>query len=101
MTREETIKELIKQQLRKAAPKLKGYKIVLFGSRVTGKAHDRSDFDVGIVGDRPIGLRTFYEIDSLLESIETLYRIDLVDLNRASPALKREALKAAEPLYDG
>lgn len=101
MNREETIKELIKQQLSKAAPKLKGYKIVLFGSRVTGKAHDRSDFDVGIVGDRPIGLRTFYEIDSLLESIETLYRIDLVDLNRAAPALKREALKAVEPLYDG
>jgi len=101
MNREETIKELIKQQLRKAAPKLKGYKIVLFGSRVTGKAHDRSDFDVGIVGDRPIGLRTFYEIDNLMESIETLYRIDLVDLNRAAPALKREALKAVEPLYDG
>ncbi|MDI6448170.1 nucleotidyltransferase domain-containing protein [Anaerobaca lacustris] len=101
MTREETIKELIKQQLRKAAPKLKGYKVVLFGSRVTGKARDRSDFDVGIVGDRPVGLRTFYEIEDLLESIETLYQIDLVDLNRAAPALRREALKAVEPLYDG
>jgi len=100
-TREETIKELIKQQLRKAAPKLKGYRVFLFGSRVTGKACDRSDFDVGIIGDRPISLRTFYEIDDLLESIETLYEIDFVDLNRAAPALRREALKTVEPLYDG
>lgn len=100
MTREETIKDLIKRQLRKVAPKLKGYRVVLFGSRVTGKAHDRSDFDVGIIGDRPISLRTFYEIEDLLESIETLYKIDLVDLNRAAPALRTEALKAVESLYD-
>jgi len=70
-TREETIKQLIKQQLRKAAPKMKGYRVLLFGSRVTGKARDRSDFDVGIVGARPVPLQTFYEIDDLLESIET------------------------------
>ncbi|MBN2133918.1 MAG: nucleotidyltransferase domain-containing protein [Sedimentisphaerales bacterium] len=95
------MKQLIKQQLRKAAPKLEGYRIVLFGSRVTGKARDRSDFDVGIIGARPVSLRTFYEIDDLLESIETLYEINFVDLNRAAPALRREALKAVEPLYDG
>ena len=53
------------------------------------------------MGDRPISLRTFYEIDDLLESIDTLYEIDFVDLNRAAPALRREALKAVEPLYDG
>lgn len=56
---------------------------------------------MGIVGNRPISVRTFYEIDDLLESIETLYEIDFVDLNRASPALRREALEAVEPLYDG
>jgi len=56
-SREEAIKQLIKEQLRKAAFGLKGYKVFLFGSR------------------RPIPLRTFYNIEDLLESIETLYSI--------------------------
>lgn len=101
MTREDAIKELIRQQLQKIAPKLEGYKVLLFGSRVTGKARERSDFDVAIVGDRPISLRTFYEIEELLDDIDTLYRIDLVDLNRAAPEWRRQALKAVEALYDG
>jgi len=47
-SREEAIKQLIKEQLRKAAFGLKGYKVFLFGSRATGTAKSRSDFDVGV-----------------------------------------------------
>jgi len=47
-SREEAIKQLIKEQLRKAAFGLKGYKVFLFGSRVTGTAKSRSGFDVGV-----------------------------------------------------
>ena len=83
------------------APELRGYRVFLFGSRATGNARERSDFDVGILGDAPVPLQTFYRIDDLLENIETLYKIDFVDLNRAAPSLKREALKAVEPLFDG
>ena len=85
----------------KVAPELRGYRVFLFGSRATGNARERSDFDVGILGDAPVPLQTFYRIDDLLENIETLYKIDFVDLNRAAPSLKREALKAVEPLFDG
>ena len=49
-SREEAIKQLIKEQLRKAAFGLKGCKVFLFGSRVTGTARSRSDFDVGVYG---------------------------------------------------
>ena len=101
MTREDTIKKLIQQEIMKVAPELRGYRIVLFGSRATGNASERSDFDIGILGDEPVSLQTFYRIDDLLESIETLYKIDFVDLNRAAPSLKAEALKAMEPLFDG
>ncbi len=101
MTREGTIKELIRREITKVAPELRGYRIFLFGSRATGNARERSDFDIGILGDAPVSLRTFYRIEDLLENIETLYKIDFVDLNRASPSLKREALKAVEPLFDG
>ena len=101
MTQENTIKERIRQEIMKVAPELRGYRVFLFGSRATGNARERSDFDVGILGDAPVPLQTFYRIDDLLENIETLYKIDFVDLNRAAPSLKREALKAVEPLFDG
>ena len=99
-SREEAIKQLIKEQLRKAAFGLKGYKVFLFGSRATGTAKSRSDFDVGVYGKRPIPLKTFYSIEDLLESIETLYSIELVDLNRVSLSFRKEAMKTAEIIYE-
>lgn len=51
MTREGTIKDLIRQEIMKVAPELRGYRIFLFGSRATGNARERSDFDIGILGD--------------------------------------------------
>ena len=101
MTREDTIKERIRQEIMKVAPELRGYRVFLFGSRATGDSRERSDFDVGILGGDPVPLQTFYRIHDLLQNIDTLYRIDLVDLNRAASSLKREALKAVEPLFDG
>ena len=59
-SREEAIKQLIKEQLRKAA----------------------------------------FTIEDLLESIETLYSIELVDLNRVSPSFRKEAMKTAEIIYE-
>ncbi len=99
-SREESIKQLIKEQLRKAAFGLKGYKVFLFGSRATGTAKGRSDFDVGVYGKRPIPLKTFYTIEDLLGTIETLYSIELVDLNRVSLSFRKEAMKTAEIIYE-
>ena len=101
MTREDTIKQLIKQEILKVSSELRGYRVFLFGSRAIGNARERSDFDIGIIGDEPISLQTFYKIDDLLDSIETLYKIDFVDFNRAASSLKTEALKVVEPLFNG
>ena len=101
MNREKAIKLEIQQQLKKVGGRLKGYKVILFGSRASGHAGPRSDFDVGIIGDHPIPLTTFYHIGDLLNAIETLYTIDWVDLNRVSPAFRREAMKKMEALYEG
>ena len=53
-SREEFIKQLIKEQLRKAGFGLKWYKVFLFGSRAAGTAESRSDFDVGVYPCKPI-----------------------------------------------
>jgi predicted nucleotidyltransferase len=93
----------VKEEIRKVCTRmeadLRGYRVVLFGSRASGRAADRSDFDIGIFGEAPLPLRIFYEMEELLEEIPTLYRIDWVDLNRVSPGFRHEAMKHTEVLY--
>ena len=101
MSREQAIKLKIQAQLKKVARDIEGYKVILFGSRAAGRAHPRSDFDVGIIGERPIPLTTFYHIGDILEAIDTLYTIDWVDLNRVTPAFRSEAMTTMEVLYEG
>ena len=99
MNREQQIIEKLKQALNKVSDDLKGYRVFLFGSRAAGKAGRRSDFDVGILGQKKLSLRTFYRIDDLFDRIETLYKIDLVDLSEVTDRFRREALKKTEILY--
>ncbi len=72
MNREQVIKLEIQEQLQKIGGDLAGYKVVLFGSRASGRACSRADFDVGIIGDHPIPLATFYRIADMLAAIDTL-----------------------------
>jgi len=99
MSREDQILDWIRQGLSRYSEELTGYKVVLFGSRARRCHGDRSDFDLGIYGDEPISLQTFYRISDFLESLPTLYRIDWVDLNRAVEKLRDNALKNAVVLY--
>ena len=100
MTREEQIKGMIANVMQKFSPQLRGHRVLLFGSRAGGKARQRSDFDIGVIGDEPLPVKVFYEIDDMLENLPTLYRIDWVDLNNA-PTLRQRALDHAEVIYDG
>lgn len=99
MSREDQILEWIREGLSRYSEELAGYKVVLFGSRARRCHGDRSDFDLGIYGDKPVSLQTFYRISDFLESLPTLYRIDWVDLNRAVEKLRENALKNAVVLY--
>lgn len=89
----------IREGLLGFSDELVGYKVILFGSRARRNHHDRSDFDIGVVGDEPLPLKTYYRIGDFLESLPTLYRIDWVDLNRAMDRLRDSALENAVALY--
>lgn len=99
-SRPDEIKRLLKELFRELSPVLKGYKVFLFGSRAAGTARWRSDFDVGIYGDKPMALNVFYRIEDKLEELPTLYRIDWVDFNRVDPGFRKRALKHIEILYE-
>lgn len=66
-------------------------KAFFFGSRVLGTAQERSDLDVGIESVNPIPKEVFYKIKSRLESIPTLYTIDLVDFALISEDFRKVA----------
>ena len=100
MTREEQIKTMIANVMRQFSSQLRGHRVLLFGSRAGGKARQRSDFDIGVIGNEPLPVKVFYEIDDMLENLPTLYRIDWVDLNNAAPSLRERALENAEVIYE-
>lgn len=98
--REQQIKTMIAEVMRQSASKLRGHKVVLFGSRASGRARLRSDFDIGVIGDQPLPIKDFYAIDNMLENLPTLYKIDWVDLNKAAPSLRERALTQSEVIYE-
>lgn len=100
MNREQQVLSWITNGIRQFASELSGYKIVLFGSRAHGHPKPRSDFDIGIIGEHPVPLSTFFKIDSFLDDLPTLYKIDWVDLNRADESVRNNALKVIKVLYE-
>lgn len=91
---------MLVRTLQANAHRLGGRKVVLFGSRASGKARPRSDFDLGIVGDTPLPLEDFYAIEDSLDELPTLYRIDWVDFARVSESFRERAMDNAEVIYE-
>jgi len=98
---EQSIKSEIREVFQHMETSLRGYKVILFGSRARGNADPSSDFDMGVIGEHPLDLKSFYKIADALEELPTLYRIDWVDLNRTSEKLRKQALKEGKVLYEG
>jgi len=65
--------------------------VITFGSRVSGQSHPDSDYDVAILADKQLTLNLKNELcDKLAEQLGTSpHLVDLVDIQIASPLLKR------------
>ncbi len=71
--------------------------VVLFGSRVKGRAGARSDLDVGIQCRDAADLDVWYRV--LAPQLGT-DRLDLVDLRRADPLLAFEIARTGHVLFE-
>ncbi len=91
---------MIAEIMRTYANRLRGHKVVLFGSRALGNPKPRSDFDQGIIGDTPLPLEDYFAIEDLLDELPILYRIDWVDLARISERFRAQALKKVDVIYE-
>jgi predicted nucleotidyltransferase len=98
--RAQEVRVMIIDVLRSNAKRLRGYKVVLFGSHARGSARPRSDFDLGVVGNKPLPLEDFFAIEDMFDELPTLYRIDWVDFARVSDRFRAQALQRAEVIYE-
>ena len=92
-----------KKTLRMAQRRIKrhlprGYRLVLFGSWANGTATKVSDLDFGITGSKPLPLSVMHQIHEDLETLPTLRKIDIVDLQSVSARFKKNILAYAKRL---
>ena len=75
-----------------------GFRFVLFGSRATGHNRPNSDWDIGVLGPRPLLPMERTRMRMVIEEWPTLHTIDLVDLTASSERFRAAALAEAQPL---
>ncbi|MBI3804110.1 MAG: nucleotidyltransferase domain-containing protein [Nitrospirae bacterium] len=87
----------ISERLRPLSQRAELQLVILFGSQASGEARSESDIDLAILGEGPLDLTPL-----TAEAIRLLKtsRVDLVDLYRASPLLKREVVRKGKLLYE-
>lgn len=72
--------------------------LIIFGSRVNGKASKWSDIDVGILGLEKIPSNVMSNIKEDLEEMPILYKIDVVDFASANQRFRDVALQTYEQI---
>lgn len=77
---------------------LRKYRVFFFGSRVSGKADERSDIDLGIEGSEPIPSVAMLDIQEEIENLPILYKIEVVDFREVSKRFKDVAKQHREML---
>lgn len=97
MTRQEVLDKLEanRNELRRMGVK----SLSLFGSLARDEATDRSDVDLLVEFDRPIGLFQFIRVQHYLQEVLGVDRVDLVMLDALHEELRddilRDAIRAA------
>ena len=76
----------------------KKYKVFIFGSRAKGKARKYSDYDIGILGKRPLPSYLKVLIEEALEESNLPFKVDIVDFSNVSEDFKKVALKKIKEL---
>jgi predicted nucleotidyltransferase len=96
--REAQVKSMIRETLLLFRGELTEAHVYFFGSRISGRARERSDFDVAIDSDSPVEPRLFARIRTALDELPTLYQIDLVDLASVPASVRSEMLGCVESI---
>lgn len=75
-------------------------KVLLFGSRAYGDYNPRSDIDLAVIAPNISSREWLIFTDAIEEELETLLKIDVINLSIASQELKDEVDKCHVVLYE-
>lgn len=75
-------------------------KIFLFGSRATGRAHARSDIDVGIDLGHQVPAQVLSHFRDTFDGLPILQKVEVVDFFRVVPSFHDHALTDIVMLYE-
>ena len=88
------VKTLVHQVARKIRRELgDGVTVIWFGSWVRGNASPHSDIDLAISSPHLIQPKKFAMLRNWIDDLPTLFSIDLINLNEASPSIANEVNK--------
>ena len=73
--------------------------IFLFGSQVTGKAHAKSDYDVGYYAEEKVPIHIIVDLKEKLEDMPIPASVDLVDFAATSEDFRLVALKGGVEIW--
>ena len=76
------------------------YRVFLFGSRVTGAATPRSDYDIGLEAAEPVPGGALAKMALDLEDLPILQKVEVIDFARVSKEFSAEAGKRRQILYE-
>lgn len=92
--------EAVKPHIAKLAEKYGLTMVVLFGSQATGHTHKKSDVDVGYLASRDFDYAEQYAITEALMQLFRHPDVELVNLDKVSPELKKQVADHAIILFD-
>ena len=94
------INDIQKNKIKELAEEYNIDMMLLFGSQTTGKTHSQSDVDIAYTSK--IGLNLEGESRLIVALMEIFRRqdIDLVNLSKSSPLLKKQIVDTALVLYE-
>lgn len=75
-------------------------KVFLFGSRATGRAGSRSDFDLGIDLGHAIAPEVLAALRDAFDELPIMQKVDVVDFSGVDEAFKAVALQQIASLYE-
>jgi len=91
--------EKTKPLIEKLAEKYRLSLVLLFGSRVSGKVHKHSDYDIAVLGDKPLDLMDEGKIICDFFPIFQTQEVDLTDLKKAPPLLMKKIFDENKILF--
>lgn len=90
----------IQPKIKKLAKKYHLSLVLLFGSRVSGYTHKKSDFDIAYLSEKPLNLMAEAKLICDLMLVFKSDKIDLVNLKKAPPLLFYSILNNCTSLYE-